>query len=244
MFCTIFLRDTAAKPTTPANMPSSTFVVKNLALMFDAIQSAQSQMQEKLERLKQSQPRYKLFTFEGDRQHPYYGLVDETLAIETSFAQLVAALKTWDVGGITIAEELAKLQGNPAAASQTLGTLHAITPVATTMDECADCLHAVVKSIALFRSHVAPSWVKQDIQEYIGAKKINGHIEVPLLNINPACNAAFTQAKNLCKCLIDVVQDQTTLRERLEIKQSMLASVAVGNAPTSDTVIELILNLR
>ena len=221
-------------------MSTSTLLIKHLVQTYDAIQSVKSEMRIKLSCLIESQPYYKIFEHEGE-QHPYYALIAETQVIEARFLGLVGALMEWDIDGNTVSEDLHKLQINQEQPSPTLAALCSIPAVSTAVANTADLLRDLVSSIALFRSRSAPAQAKDAIQKHLGSKKTSGHIEVPVHNISKQCNAAFSEMKQLSKLLLDIKQNQTTLRDQLVMKQSMIALTAVGSAPTSDTTIALLL---
>jgi hypothetical protein len=221
-------------------MSTSTLLIKHLVQTYDAVQAAKSAMQTKLNCLIESQPYYKIFEHEGE-QHPYYALIAETQVIEARFSGFVGALLDWEIDGNTVSAELHKLQINQEQPSPTLAALSAIPAVPTAIVDCADLLRDLASSIALFRSHTTTAWVKDEVQKYLGRKKVSGHIEVPLHSISKECNAAYSEMKMLSKLLLDTEQNQTTLRDQLVMKQSMIALTAIGGAPTTDTTIALLL---
>jgi hypothetical protein len=222
-------------------MPTSTIVIKNLVETYQSIQFLKKEMDVKLNYLIESQPFYRIFEVE-QQLHPYYELVKEIQVIETNFSHLFAALLGWSVGGITLAQELKKLEANLKPPSLSLAALSAIPAVSTSIADCAVLLREIVSSIALFRSHVSNAWIKDKVRKNMDLKSINGHIEVPLYSMTKQSNDAYKKIKDLSKLIIDIDQNQTTLRDQLLLKKSMTALAATGNMSTSDSVIALLLS--
>ena len=223
-------------------MSTSTLLIKHLAQTYDAIQGCKSAMQKKLDCLKESQPYYKLIEIEGER-HPYFDLVVDTQVMEVMFSKFVAALMDWEIDGITVSEELHKVQKNQKQPLLAYDALSAIVPVQTSVSACADLLLDLVKSIVLFRSRCDTARVKDSIKKILGINNPNMHIEVPLQNITAECNAAYKRIKLLSKFLLNILQNQTTLREQLEMKQSMFGLTSIGGISKIDSTITLMLEL-
>lgn len=222
-------------------MASATLLIKHLVQTYDAVQAAKSAMQTKLDCLIESQPYYKLVEVEGE-QHPYYALVAEAHEIEAKFTRLVAALLVWEVDGLPLSKQLYKLQMNfkPPVPAHT--AMSVIEPAPTNVVGCANLLRELVNAVAVFHSRVAPARIKDLVKEYLGTKQVVGHVEVPAHGIAQECNAMYKEIKALSKLLLDV-ERTTSMREQLQFKQTLLALNAQGNAPTTDTTIELLLGL-
>lgn len=223
-------------------MATAPLLIKHLQQTFDAVQANKTAMQTKLDCLIDSQPYYKLQE-DADTEHTYTYLIAETVDIEARFYGLVAALQDWNIGGITVAEALGLLRTNQKPLSPTTAALCAVPAVATTVNDCADLIRDLFNAIAVFRSRAAPAAIKNDIKKRMGLADTSRHLEAPLYSISKQYNAAFKEIKTLSKLLLNIEQNQTTVREQLTYKQSMFALQATGNASTTDTTIELLLSL-
>ncbi len=223
-------------------MATSPLLVQQLLQTHDDIQAVKSTMQTKLNSLIQTQPYYKYLEIEGE-QHPYYGLVADTLVIESNFDSLVAAIKDWELGGLTVAEAMGLLHRNQKPPSPTIVALVAIPSVPTPVADCADLLLNSFQSIAVFRSRAAPAALKRDIKTRMGFADSSRHFEVPLVSITKQCKGAFEKVKTLSKSLLDVNIDNTSVRQQLDYKQTMVGLTATGNAPTANPNITYLLNL-
>lgn len=223
-------------------MATAPLLIKHLQQTYDAVHAVRPAMQNKLDCLIDSQPYYKLQE-DADTEHTYTYLIAETVDVEAKFSSLVAALKDWNIGSVTVEEALGLLRTNQKPASPTTAALCAMPTVATSVDDCADLIRDLFKLIAVFRSRASPAAIKSDIQKRMGFADTSRHLEVPLLNIAKQYNAAFKEVKALAKTLMDVQKDKTTIRKQLQYKQSMVALLATGKAPTTDSTIELLLGL-
>lgn len=223
-------------------MATAPLLIKHLQQTYDAVHAVRPELQTKLDCLIECQPYYKMYENTVE-EHTYTFLIADALGIEAKFSSLVAALMDWDISGITIAEALNILRTNQKPPSATVTTLCAMPAVATSVDDCADLIRDLFNSIAVFRSRAAPAAIKSDIQKRMGFADTSRHLEVPLHSIAKQYNAAFKEVKALAKTLMDVQKDQTTVRKQLMYKQSMVALQATGKAPTTDSTIELLLEL-
>ena len=224
------------------NMATAPILVKQLTQTYDAIQATKLAMQSKLDSLIDTQPYYKHLEID-DEQHTYHVLIAETLQIESHFDSLVAAIKDWDITGITVEEAMNLAHKNLKQPSPTLVALMSIPKVQTAVADCADLVVNLFQSIAVFRSRAAPAAVTRDIKNRMGFKDVTRHQEAPLINIAKQYNGAFKEIKNLTKLLLKLQINKTTVREQLEYKQTMVGLAATGNAPTADPNIAVVLAL-
>lgn len=223
-------------------MATAPILVKHLTQTYDAIQAVKSTMQTKLDNLIDSQPFYKHLEIEGE-QHTYYGLLAKAQALESHFDSLVAALKDWDIAGITVSESINLVCINQKPLSPTTAALQSIPNVPTSMPDCADLVMNLYQSIAVFCSRATPAAVKRDITGRLGFKDTSRHLEVPLVTISKQYNNAMKEVKALSKTLIGLQINKTTVRQQLLNKQSMIGLTATGSAPTSDPNIAVMLAL-
>jgi hypothetical protein len=224
-------------------MATASVLVKHLGQTYDAIQTIKLVMQSKMDSLHISQPYYMNFEIEGE-QHTYANLIAESLQIEGYFDSLVAAIKDWDITGITVGEAIDLLQTNQKPLMPTTVALQSISNVPTPMADCADLVLNLFQSIAVFRSRAAPAAVKRDIKNRMRHKDVTRHLEVPLINISAECNDAYKEVKVLTKMLMNFKIQNTTVRQELTTKQSMIALTATGNAPTSNPNITYLLKFK
>ena len=224
------------------NMATAPILVKQLTQTYDAIQATKLAMQSKLDSLIDTQPYYKHLEID-DEQHTYHVLIAETLQIESHFDSLVAAIKDWDITGITVEETMNLALKNLKQPPPTLVALMSIPKVHAAVADCADLVLNLYQSIAVFRSRATPAAVKRDITGRLGFKDASRHLEVPLVTISKQYNNAMKEVKALTKSLMNLKIDKTTVRQELATKQSMIALTATGSAPTSNPNITVLLAL-
>lgn len=216
-------------------MSSAPKLAKHCIQTHAAVALVQQRLQEKLDKLLETQPYYHLF--DGIENHPYSKLPALGKDLCCDFSDLYAGIAELDISGNTIANAIEKLAATQALdeteVDASVMALGQVAPCSASIEETAKQLIKLFHKATLIWSQTDNKSLKNDIVAKLGKKAVANSMEVPLINVTPDCKKAVKEIKSLAKQLLAVGEGARTIGTELEQQQQ----ITVLTTKSQDTVI-------